>query len=123
MTAKNQTLGEYVAEQMQRPAFREAWRTLEPEFSLIEQVIALRLKRGLTQAQLARRAGTKQPSIARLESGRSRPNLSFLRKVAAALDANVEIRLTPKPLHAASEPGRKRVARPAPGSTKRQKKA
>ena len=122
MTLKNQTLGEYVTEQMKRPAFREAWRSLEPEFSLIEQVIALRLKRGLTQAQLAKRAGTRQPSITRLESGRSKPNLSFLKKVADALDANVEIRLTPKSLRAVSEHGRKRVVKAATGSTKRQKK-
>ena len=122
MVKKNQTLGEYVSEQMRRPDFRRAWDALEPEFSLIEQVIALRLQQGLTQAQLAKRAGTKQPSIARLESGRGRPNLTFLKRVADALDANVEIRLTPKKVRAAS--GRTRPSKPKalPGRRQRQKR-
>ena len=39
---------------------------------------------------------TKQESIARLESGSSLPSLSTVRKVADALDAEVEINLRPK---------------------------
>jgi transcriptional regulator with XRE-family HTH domain len=49
--------------------------------------------RGLTQTQLAELVGTRQPSIARLENGSSLPSISFLQKVAAALDARVEVRL------------------------------
>lgn len=121
MAVRNQPLSEYIAEQMKRPSFREAWDALEPEFSLIEQLIELRLRRGLTQAQLAKRAGTKQPSIARLESGRGAPNLAFLRKVADALDANVEIRLTPKTMNAAPANGKNKAAK-ARGRTKARQK-
>ncbi len=39
---------------------------------------------------------TKQESIARLESGSSLPSLSTVRKVANALDAEVEINLRPR---------------------------
>jgi transcriptional regulator with XRE-family HTH domain len=49
--------------------------------------------RGLTQTQLAELVGTRQPSIARLENGSSLPSISFLQKVAAALNARVEVRL------------------------------
>ena len=59
------------------------------------QVTRLRLLRGLTQEQLATIVGTKQSSIARLESSSTVPSLSFLTKVAAALGARVEVRLTP----------------------------
>lgn len=45
-----------------------------------------RLLKGLTQAQLAERVGTKQSSIARLESGRTAPSISFLNEIAKALD-------------------------------------
>ena len=47
----------------------------------------LRIQRGLTQAQLAELVGTRQPSIARLENGNSFPSLSFLKRIADALDA------------------------------------
>jgi len=71
------------------PAFIAAAEALEPGY----QVTRLRMLRGLTQAQLAEMVGTRQPSIARLENGTSVPSLSFLQKVAAALNARIEVRL------------------------------
>jgi transcriptional regulator with XRE-family HTH domain len=62
------------------------------------QIARLRILRGLTQAQLAEMVGTRQPSIARLENGSSVPSLSFLERIADALDATVEIKIKPKPL-------------------------
>jgi len=41
-----------------------------------------RLMRGMTQKTLAKKTGTKQPAIARAESGSTLPNLSFLDKIA-----------------------------------------
>jgi len=40
--------------------------------------------------------GTRQPSIARLENGSSSPSLSFLKKIAAALHAKIELRISPE---------------------------
>lgn len=62
------------------------------------QIARLRILRGLTQAQLAEMVGTRQPSIARLENGSSVPSLSFLERIAEALDATVEIKIKSKPL-------------------------
>jgi len=76
-------------EKIKDPAFVAATESLEPGY----QVARLRILRGLTQAQLAEKVGTRQPSIARLENGTSKPSFSFLQKVAAALDANVEVKL------------------------------
>jgi len=67
----------------------KAYADLEPEFALVQMIIEKRLKRGLTQAQLARKIGTKQSAIARLESGTYNPTFNFLTKVAAALDAKL----------------------------------
>ena len=92
MAVEYQTLDSYRAEQMQDPEFRAAYEALEPAY----QIARLRILRGLTQEQLAEKVGTKQPSIARLESGRSTPSLDFLQRVAEALDAQVEIRIVPR---------------------------
>ena len=73
------------------PEFREAWEASDPAY----QVARLRILRGLTQQQLAERVGTRQPSIARLESGREEPKLGFLRRVAEALGARLEVRIVP----------------------------
>jgi DNA-binding XRE family transcriptional regulator len=66
--------------------------TLEPGY----QIARLRIQRGLTQAQLAEMVGTRQPSIARLENGTSVPSLSFLDRIAKALDARIELHVVPR---------------------------
>jgi len=52
--------------------------------------------RGLTQEQLAAKMGKQQPAIARFESGRVWPSLSFLQELAEALDLRLIMRLEPK---------------------------
>jgi transcriptional regulator with XRE-family HTH domain len=78
--------------QMQDSEFVAELEKLEPGY----QVARLRIKLGITQAQLAEIVGTKQPSIARLENGDSSPSLSFLEKVAEALGAEVKVHLVLK---------------------------
>lgn len=92
MSTKTIALDAVKAELLADPEVKAAYDALEPA----QQVARLRIARGLTQAQLAELVGTKQPSIARLESGAMLPSISFLRKVAAALDAQVEVNLVPR---------------------------
>ena len=79
---------DWQAEQLKDPEFVEAANELEPGY----QIARLRIQHGLTQAQLAEMVGTRQPSIARLENGNSIPSLSFLKRIADALDARIELR-------------------------------
>ena len=55
-------------------------------FLISKKVKLARVQRGLTQAELAKRVGTKQTSISRLESGKVSPSISFLKQIAIALD-------------------------------------
>ena len=86
---------EYLDEQLKNPEFRAEYDALEGEFALIRQLIDLRIKRGLSQRDLAKRAGMQQPSIARLETGQT-ASLRTLRRVADALDADVKVTLVPR---------------------------
>ena len=83
---------DWEAEQLQDPEFHAAASELEPAY----QIARLRILRGLTQQQLAQLVGTQQPSIARLENGRTEPSIPFLRRVAEALNAKVEIKIIPQ---------------------------
>ena len=87
---------EHKKQLMKDPEFRKEYEALEPEYKLAAALIRLRLGKGLTQEELARLLNTKQESIARLESGGSLPSLSMVKKVANALDAELEINLRPK---------------------------
>ncbi|MFA5873631.1 MAG: helix-turn-helix transcriptional regulator [Anaerolineales bacterium] len=86
------TFKDWQAEQQQDPEFVAAADELEPGY----QIAHLRIQRGLTQAQLAEMVGTRQPSIARLENGSSVPSLSFLERIAKALDARIELHVVPR---------------------------
>lgn len=81
---------------MRNKEFAAEYEALGKEFELAKEFVRLRKAHRLTQAELARRAGTSQPAIARLESGTYRNlSLSFLRRVAGALRAVPEVRLRP----------------------------
>lgn len=75
------------------PEIKQAYKNLAPEFALITNIIKKRLEKGLTQKQLAEKIGTKQSAISRLEGGRYNPTVSFLNKVARALETNIHIPL------------------------------
>lgn len=77
---------------MKDPAFRAAYDALEEEFALIRELIGARTKAKLSQAQVAKRMGTSQSAVARLESGRT-PSLTSLRRYAKAVGRKVEIKL------------------------------
>lgn len=54
---------------------------------LAELVYTLRTEAGITQTELARRMGTTQPSIARIEAGGNTPTLDLLDRLGKALSA------------------------------------
>jgi ribosome-binding protein aMBF1 (putative translation factor) len=75
------------------PEFRREYNALEEEFYLAKQVIELRLKRGMTQKELAKKVNTSQSCIARLESGTYRNlSLSFLRRVGGGLGVQPHVK-------------------------------
>ena len=70
---------------MKDPKFAKAYNNPGLEVEIGDMITEIRLKFGLTQAQLARRIGTKQSSIARVENGNVLPSLKFLQKIAKAV--------------------------------------
>ena len=75
------------------PELRKEYEALAPQYEIIRAVIAARLEKQMTQADLAERADTKQSNISRFESGNYNPSVEFLRKIAGALDKQLEITL------------------------------
>lgn len=79
-------LGETVEES---PAYVEAGYAL----ALGQAVYDRRTALGLSQTELARRAGMTQPQISTIEGGDSTPTLPLLTRLAKALDASLTIQL------------------------------
>lgn len=70
------------------PEFKAEYDRQQPEFAIIRA----RIEKGLTQEELAKKIGTKQSVISRLESGRANPSVAFLKKLASALNSHLQIK-------------------------------
>lgn len=78
---------------LKNPAVKKEYDALEEEFALIGELLKARTRAKLTQAQVAKRMGTSQSAVARLESGRA-PSMASLRKYAKATGSKIEIKLS-----------------------------
>jgi transcriptional regulator with XRE-family HTH domain len=92
-------LTEYREQLQHDPDYLAAEEELRPLLDLADMVLAQRLARGWSQADLAERVGTKQANISRLESGLANPSVRFLQKLAAALEARLTIQLDSEQSH------------------------
>ena len=79
------------------PAFAAAYADLEIEFALLRQLLLARQQAGLSQAEVAKKMGTKAPAVTRLETSlsesRHSPTIATLKKYATAVGCKLEIRL------------------------------
>ena len=63
----------------------------EKTSAIIEKIVKERIKRGMTQRQLAEKCGMKQAAIARIESLQVIPRIDTLVRIANSLDVTVDI--------------------------------
>ncbi len=64
---------------------------MDKKEDMIRTLIRIREEQGISQRQLAALTGIKQPAIARLESGRTAPNINTLKKLLAPLGYTLTI--------------------------------
>lgn len=83
-------LEDYKKESLRNPRFREEYVKKDIKQKIASMVRESRIKRGLTQKELAERMNTKQASISRVENEKSLPSLEFLEKMAQALDTQLD---------------------------------
>jgi predicted transcriptional regulator len=78
---------------MNDPEFREEYEKADAEFALVEALVKARTDAKMSQADLAKRIGTTQSAIARLEGGKVSPSISTLRRYAEATGTQLQINL------------------------------
>ncbi len=86
---------------LKKSLVRKEYEKLEPEFTLLKEMLRARNKAGLSQAQIAERMGTKPPAVTRLESalssGKHSPSLSTIKKYLEVLNYRLEIKIVHNP--------------------------
>lgn len=83
-------------EWMQDPEYAREYEKLEPEFQIAKAIIDARIRKKITQEQLAKKAGTGQAVISRLENMNGKPSLALIQRVADALGLRTQIQFLPK---------------------------
>lgn len=87
-------------EHLKDPEFAKGYMEELAKTRVAIEIAALREKRGLSQTDLAKKIGTTQSAIARLENPNyGRASLPTLEKIAKALGAKLDIRFIPNRGH------------------------
>ena len=81
----------YLAQQMEDPAFAAEYEAQRTEYEAIRAVIAARLACNMTQKELAEKTGIRQSNISRIENGSASPTIDTLARIAAGLGKQLKI--------------------------------
>lgn len=76
---------------LKNPKFKKALKETELEYQIAHAVIEARLKKGLTQSELATKLNTRQSVISRVENARTTPSLSFLKRLAVVFGRTLHV--------------------------------
>lgn len=85
------TLQDHIKESLKDPEFKEAWENSEAEYQVSRALITARIKRKISQEELAKKANTTQAVISRLENMTANPSVGLLQKVAQALNLKLKL--------------------------------
>ena len=82
---------DFLKELLKDPESKKLYDEYGRQLEIAYQILQLRKKKKLSQAQLAKKIGTKQSNIARMEAGNQNFSVDILGKIAEALGCNVKI--------------------------------
>lgn len=85
------TFEQHLKESLRDSEFRKAWEDSEVEYQLGRKLIEARLKRNISQRELAKKAHTTQAVISRIEGMNSNPSIGLLKKLAVALGLKLKV--------------------------------
>jgi DNA-binding XRE family transcriptional regulator len=96
MPSKTIPLAEVVAKSLSNPSVKAEYEALREEFQIAQLIIDMRKAAKLTQQELAKLSGIKQPQLARLETGGQLPRLDTLANLAKEAGYSLELHLIPQ---------------------------
>jgi ribosome-binding protein aMBF1 (putative translation factor) len=76
--------------------YRQGYAEARRAFLIGQAVRERRLALGLSQTELAARAGMTQPALSRLEAGGVVPTIPLLERISIALDADLIVEISPR---------------------------
>ena len=84
---------DFLNAQLIDPELKAEYNSIEPEFAVVQALIDVRKKKGITQQQLAHLSGIAQGDISKIENGNANPSIKTLQRLAAAMDKKLKLNL------------------------------
>ena len=78
-------------ELLKNPKLNKIWDESQPEYEIARAIISARLEKKITQKELAKRMNTTQSVISRVEQAKTSPSISFLKRLASALNTTLHV--------------------------------
>jgi ribosome-binding protein aMBF1 (putative translation factor) len=95
MTSSHTSYEELASQRRNSDDYREGYAEAQRAYLIGSAVRERRLALGLSQVELAARAGMTQPALSRLEAGGVIPTIPLLERISAALDADLIVHIAP----------------------------
>lgn len=73
------------------PEFRKLYDESQPEYEIARAIIRARIEKKMTQKELAKRMHTTQSVISRVEQAKTSPSISFLKRLATAINTTLHV--------------------------------
>ena len=90
-TKKAVDFQEYLTEKLKNPKFKEYYNEYGKQLEIAYQILELRKQKKISQGELAKRIGTKQSNVARMEAGQQNFTTDTLQKIASVFNREVKI--------------------------------
>lgn len=81
----------HLARELKNPEFKRYYDEYGKQLEVAYQILQLRKKKKMSQLELAKKIGTKQSNIARMESGQQNFTTDTLQRIASAFNRNLKI--------------------------------
>ncbi len=95
MTAEHSAYEALAHDRRGSEQYRQGFAEARQAFLIGQAVRERRLALGLSQTELAARAGMTQPALSRLEAGGVVPTIPLLERISMALDADLIVAIAP----------------------------
>lgn len=82
---------EMLEKELKNPEFKRLYDEHGRQLEIAYQILQLRKKKKMSQSQLAKKIGTKQSNIARMEAGSQNFSIETLEKIAEALNCDLKV--------------------------------
>lgn len=89
---KELTVNEHLQEKLKNPYFKELYELEQQKYDIVKKIIDYRIKKKITQFDLAKEAGVSQQHISKIENGEF-SNIMTLEKVLLYIGMTVKMKV------------------------------